>query len=65
MKYLWVLFAPVFPDTTLDKEFIPKLQTACKFYLLALQNAEQEPEIAYLHLIMAGGNLGTVYLLNI
>lgn len=44
----------IFTDTTLDKEFISKLKTACKFYLQALQNAEQEPEIAYLHLIMAG-----------
>ena len=31
-----------------------RLLTACRFYLLALQNAERVPEIAYLHIVTAG-----------
>ena len=31
-----------------------RVLSACRFYMLALQNAEREAEIAYLHLITAG-----------
>jgi hypothetical protein len=44
----------IFNGTELAPRFITKLQAACKFYLQALQNAEHEPEISYLHLITAG-----------
>lgn len=44
----------IFNGTKLDRGFITKLRAACKFYLQALQNAEHEPEVAYLHLITAG-----------
>jgi Apea-like HEPN len=43
-----------FTDSNIDIEFLSKLNAACKFYHQALQNAESEPEIAYLHLISAG-----------
>jgi len=38
-------------DPSIDKAFLSKFEAGCKFYLQALQNAEFEPEIAYLHLI--------------
>ena len=31
-----------------------QIQTACSFYARALRNAEEDPEVAYLHLITAG-----------
>jgi len=37
-----------------DAHFKRTFQGACKFYIQALQNAETEPEVAYLHLITAG-----------
>ena len=33
---------------------LSRLNAACKFYLQALQNAERDTEVAYLHLITAG-----------
>ena len=41
-------------DGTIDSKFLRAFQGASKFYLLALQNAEHNPEVAYLHLITAG-----------
>ena len=37
-----------------DIILLPRLDAACKFYMRALQNFEQNPEVAYLHLITAG-----------
>ena len=37
-----------------DTVFLPRLDAACKFYMRALQNFEQNSEVAYLHLITAG-----------
>ena len=45
---------PLLIDGGLDLKFIRTLQSAGKFYLKALQNAEDDPEIAYLHLVTAG-----------
>lgn len=44
-----VLVGP--PVDTVD---LPRLQAACKFYMQALQSAEHDAEVAYLHLITAG-----------
>lgn len=41
-------------DYDLDTSLITKLEAACKFYMQALQNAEHNPEVAYLHLITSG-----------
>ncbi len=41
-------------DTSLGMKFLRTFQGATKFYLQAIQNAEHDPEVAYLHLIMAG-----------
>ncbi len=41
-------------DSTIDETIRSKLEAACKFYMQALQNAEHDPEVAYLHLITAG-----------
>jgi len=38
----------------LDQKFLRTFQGASKFYLQALQNAEHDPEVAYLHLITSG-----------
>ena len=37
-----------------DRVDLSRLRAACKFYMQALQNAETNPEVAYLHLITAG-----------
>ena len=37
-----------------------RIQTACEFYSRALQNAEQDTEVAYLHLITAGEVLASL-----
>ena len=37
-----------------DTVDVSKLKAACKFYMQALQNAESNSEVAYLHLITAG-----------
>ena len=37
---------------------LSRLRAACKFYMQALQNAESNPEVGYLHLITAGEILG-------
>ena len=39
---------------SVDEKFLRFFQTAAKFYSQALQNFEQQPEIAYLNLITAG-----------
>jgi hypothetical protein len=44
----------LFLGTTLDLKFLRTFQGASKFYLQALQNAEHDPEVAYLHLITTG-----------
>lgn len=41
-------------DYDVDVSLITKLDAACKFYMQALQNAEHNPEVAYLHLITSG-----------
>lgn len=43
----------IFFSSKIDKALMAKLKAACKFYLQALQNAEDQPEISYLHLITA------------
>ena len=47
-------FSKIFTSSEIDLAFQIKLNAACKFYMQALQNAEYEPEIAYLHLITSG-----------
>lgn len=44
----------VFLDPASDMTVLSRLSAACKFYMQALQNAENNPEVAYLHLIVAG-----------
>lgn len=51
----------LFFDNTLDLKFLRTFQGAAKFYLQALQNAEHDPEVAYLHLITAGEILSNFY----
>ena len=41
-------------DEKLDENFKTSFHSASKFYCQALKNAEQDPEVAYLHLITAG-----------
>ncbi|MCK4392440.1 hypothetical protein KAX17_06005 [Candidatus Bipolaricaulota bacterium] len=48
-------------DNTLDLKFLGTFQGATKFYLQAMQNAEHDPEVAYLHLITAGEILSNFY----
>ncbi|MFT5756665.1 MAG: hypothetical protein ACI9LM_001385 [Alteromonadaceae bacterium] len=48
-------------DESIDEDFLSVFQAASKFYLQALQNAEREPEIAYLHLITAGEIIAGTY----
>lgn len=48
-------------DPTLDTKFFRTFRSASKFYLQAIQNAEIDPEIAYLHLITAGEILSNFY----
>lgn len=45
----------------INEKFLRTFQSAAKFYLLALQNAENDPEVAYLHLITAGEILSYFY----
>ena len=51
----------LFLGTTLDLKFLRAFQGATKFYLQALQNAEHDPEVAYLHLITTGEILSNFY----
>ncbi|MGO9122055.1 MAG: hypothetical protein ACLQPD_31140 [Desulfomonilaceae bacterium] len=44
----------LFLDHTLDPQFRRSFQGAAKFYLQALQNFQNDPEVAYLHLITTG-----------
>lgn len=44
-----------------DKRFITFLRTAGRFYLQALQNFEERPDVAYLNLITAGEVLSNYY----
>ena len=41
-------------NSEIDEMLRLKLGATCKFYMQALQNAEHNPEVAYLHLITAG-----------
>lgn len=47
-------FASVLMNTDSDSAFQTRLNAACKFYMQALRSAEQQPEVAYLHLITSG-----------
>ncbi len=51
----------IFTDPKIDKKLLSKLDAVCKFYMQALQNAEIDPEIAYLHLITAGEILSSFF----
>ena len=44
---------------SIDSRLRQKLTAACKFYMQALQQAETNVEVAYLHLISAGGILSS------
>jgi hypothetical protein len=46
--------APLLNGSELPATFVQAFRGSAKFYLHALQNAEHEPEVAYLHLITAG-----------
>lgn len=48
-------------DENLDSRFETVFQVAAKFYLQAIQNAELDPEVAYLHLITAGEMLSNYH----
>ncbi len=50
-----------FADSEIDNTLQFKLDAACKFYMQALQNAEHDPEVAYLHLITAGEILSSFF----
>ena len=45
---------PVIVGTSSDPPDLSRLNAACDFYMQALQNAERNREVAYLHLITAG-----------
>lgn len=47
--------------TSLDQRIANVFQGASKFYLQGLQNAERDPEVAYLHLITAGEILSSAF----
>lgn len=51
----------LFTDVSLDSKFLRIFQTASKFYLQAMQHAESNPEVAYLHLITTGEILSGFY----
>ena len=51
----------LFADSEIDQELLRKLEAICKFYMRALQNAEYNPEVAYLHLITAGEMLSSFF----
>ena len=51
----------IFTDPGIDKKLLPRLDAVCKFYMQALQNAETDPEVAYLHLITAGEILSSFF----
>lgn len=48
-------------DEGLDPKFVRAFQVAAKFYLQAIQNAELDPEVAYLHLITSGEMLSNFH----
>ncbi|MCC6579082.1 MAG: hypothetical protein IT440_01475 [Phycisphaeraceae bacterium] len=52
---------PLFDGTAVDQRILHTFQTCAKFYLQALQNAERNPEVSYLHLITAGEILSNYY----
>jgi hypothetical protein len=51
----------LFRGDTLDHRCLKAFHGAAKFYLQALQNAERDPEVAYLHLITAGEILSSFF----
>lgn len=52
---------PLLIVSDLDKEVATKLLAVSKFYMRALQNAETDPEIAYLHLITSAEILASFF----
>ena len=48
------MIAGILADPNSRSMDLPRLNAACKFYMQALQNAETNIEVAYLHLITAG-----------
>ena len=55
------LIERIFTDTTIDAMLMSRLNAICKLYMQALQNAEYDPEVAYLHLITAGEILSSFF----
>ncbi|EHU5005558.1 hypothetical protein KY912_004398 [Vibrio vulnificus] len=52
---------PLLLSSDLDVDAVRKLLAASKFYMRALQNAEIDPEIAYLHLITSAEILASFF----
>ena len=52
---------PLLSSGSIDRKFLQTFQTCIKFYLQALQNAERNPEVAYLHLITTSEILSNFY----
>ena len=52
---------PLLGGALVDHKFLRTFQTCSKFYLQALQNAERDPEVAYLHLITSIEVLSNFY----
>jgi hypothetical protein len=48
-------------DSSIDAQFLRTFQGASKFYLQAIQAAEHDPEVAYLHLITSGEILSNFF----
>ena len=48
-------------DQTLNQKFLHSATAACRYYLKALQTLEDDPEIAFLHLITCGEILSNYY----
>jgi hypothetical protein len=51
----------LYTDQDIDQDKASALKGAAKFYLQALQTAESDPEVAYLHLITAGEILANAH----
>ena len=52
---------PLLGGESVDHKFLRTFQTCSKFYLQALQSAERDPEVAYLHLITSIEILSNFY----
>lgn len=55
-------FSPLLKGHITDTKFINIFYTACKFYLKAINTAEKEPDLAYLHLITALEIASNIYI---